>query len=130
MRKECLIIAKDSIKEVSEEYIIDHHLQQLINTKFLAKALLDASLAAVDEIIIEDSIDNLIDQLLLEFIPPISVHILDEMHMEAEKDELDRGLDNYVFRNVLTILLEQTLFMENQKKQKNAQEINFDNLNN
>ena len=107
MRSECLEIAKQCCKEVSEEYIIESHFNQIVKNKFLQKPIIETINEAIDEIILEDYIDKMVVSLASELANPLAVHLLDEFQAEHEAEELNKALDNYTERGIIEVLMEQ-----------------------
>ncbi len=46
-------------------------------------------------------------RLISELASPLAIHLLDEFQIEYEGQELEKGMDNYINRGILEVLLEQ-----------------------
>ena len=71
-------IAKESINELVDEYIIEQHFGNIWKLRFIPRLIAEVSSDAIDEIIIEDYVTSLSNRMIDEFCNPLGVHMLEE----------------------------------------------------
>ena len=69
---------------------------QIINQNFITRMIAAVSAEAIDEIILDDYISKIQEKLIIEFATPLSIHMLNELQVDAESEELDHCVQNYV----------------------------------
>ncbi|KAL4495566.1 hypothetical protein ABPG72_020307 [Tetrahymena utriculariae] len=125
IKQDCLEVAKDSVQELTFEYMEDIHVRNLISSKYVTGAVKEVVVDAIQEIAIEDLVDELILKNTQQLALPLAQHMYDLVQQEMEGVQLEKALDNYILRGMIDIILEQAnvIIDDNNKALMDIQEV-------
>lgn len=99
-------IARECIKDLVNEYLLESQFNLLMKTKYIPNALKETAEDAAKETAIEEILNELLDRMIRELAPAMFDSQYEEVVQEVESKELEKGLKNHIKRGILSALID------------------------
>jgi len=120
MRKQVEHLARDCVKELVNEYMIESEFIVLMKHKYMPLMIREVAEEAVDECIIESILEGYLDRMIKELVPAMYQSQYEALVDEAEDYELDWAVANHIKRGIMNVLLDaikDLIIIQNKKEE-------------
>jgi len=99
-------IARESISDIVNEYLLETQFNNLMKIKYVPNRLKETVEDAAKEVAIEDILDEILNRMITELAPAMFESQYEEVVQEVESAELEKGLQNHIRRGILKSLMD------------------------
>lgn len=106
VKKESEAVAHDSVAEMTDLYIVESQFITFYRRKLLKERIDQVLKEAVDDLLCEHFVNAAIEKILEELAEPLVLLCCEEEFFEKESEEIEKGFDDLVMRNIMETVLE------------------------
>ena len=106
VKKESEDVAHDAVAEMTDLYIVESQFITFYRRKLLKERIDQVMKEAVDDLLCEYFVNAAIEKILNELAEPLVLLCCEEEFFEKESEEIEKGFDDLVMRNIMETIME------------------------
>lgn len=106
VKKEAKEVAHDAVAEMTDLYIVESQFITFYRRKLLKDRIDQVMKEAIDDLLCEHFVNAAIEKVLGDLAEPLVLLCCEEEFFDREAEEIEKGFDDLVMRNIMEIVLE------------------------
>ena len=106
VRKEVREVVDDSTAELTDLYIIESQFITFFRRKLMKERINKVMSDAIDDLLCESFVNAAIERIIEGIAEPLALLCAEEEFFERESEEIEKGFEQYVMRDILDGLLD------------------------
>lgn len=106
MRTEADEVVKDAVSEMTDLYIVESQFITFFRRRLLKERIDQVMKEAVDDLLCEHFVNKAIEKILEDLAEPLALLCAEEEFFEKESEEIEKGFEDLIFRNIMEVVME------------------------